>query len=62
MSADSPVVWGNCDDCDARIYVARDEPLSDNEEWDNGGIFSSCYVCGGQVLWGGSDPEREVLR
>lgn len=61
---DRQVWWGTCDYCGARFIVAPDmdttDELPDQSEWES---FSDCLVCGdGSIDWGGSDPEKVILR
>jgi hypothetical protein len=61
------VHWGTCENCDASVMVfphpERIDDLSDDhDDWENGGIFASCYVCGGSIDWGGTDPATDLIK
>lgn len=58
--------WGHCedDDCGTAMIVYalpdRGSDLPDQEDWEE--PFTSCPVCGAQIMWGGSDPAHHLIR
>jgi len=59
--------WGDCDNGHSVVVYptvdsGADIPDDDEDEWESGGIFSSCYVCGGSINWGGADPAKDIIR
>jgi len=60
--------WGICsnNECNTCILVYphsdNERDLPDQDEWDSGGIFAECYVCGADIDWGGTDPAHQLLK